>query len=334
MFSLGEHVKYFSPTSVEEAVGLLESGGARVFAGATDLIPQLRAGRPEPESLVDLKRIDRLVSLTRNDSHWTVGAATPTVRLTEDAELADIFPGLIEAAGLIGSDQIQSRCSLGGNLCNASPAADSVPAMVVNRMRAVIATGSATRPSRSRTSSPAPAGRRSGPTSSSWSSSSTARRHTAATPTCGSSRARRWTSRWSAPGPRHPRRRPGAAPARVIALGAVAPTVVRVAEAEAAVVGTCTRRRHAGGASPARRAPPRPDRRQARHDRLSAPRRRCAGLPRAEPRRPARHRTLANGPEERDEPDPRHLHRQRRRRSSSCPRPRDAARRPARRRSA
>jgi carbon-monoxide dehydrogenase medium subunit len=138
-------VKYFSPTSVEEAVGLLASGGGRVFAGATDLIPQLRAGRPEPDSLVDLKRIDRLVSLTRSDSGWTIGAATPAVRLTEDADLATAFPGLVEAAGLIGSDQIQSRCSLGGNLCNASPAADSVPAMVVNRMRAVIAGGSATR---------------------------------------------------------------------------------------------------------------------------------------------------------------------------------------------
>ncbi|MFN0090703.1 MAG: FAD binding domain-containing protein [Acidimicrobiales bacterium] len=138
-------MKYFSPTSVEEAVGLLASGEARVFAGATDLIPQLRAGRPEPDSLVDLKRIERLVSLTRHDAGWTIGAATPAVRLTEDAGLSAAFPGLVEAVGLIGSDQIQSRCSLGGNLCNASPAADSAPAMVVNRMRAVIAAGSETR---------------------------------------------------------------------------------------------------------------------------------------------------------------------------------------------
>jgi CO/xanthine dehydrogenase FAD-binding subunit len=137
-------LKYYAPTSLTEAVGLLASGGAQVFAGATDVIPQLRAGRPEPDSLVDLKRIDRLVALTRGNSGWTIGAAAPAVRLTEDAELAAAFPGLVEAAGLIGSDQIQSRCSLGGNLCNASPAADSVPAMVVNRMRAVIATASAT----------------------------------------------------------------------------------------------------------------------------------------------------------------------------------------------
>ena len=142
---MGEHLKYFAPTSLEEAVGLLASGDARAFAGATDLIPQLRAGRPEPDGLVDLKRIDRLVSVTRTGSGWTIGAATPTVRLTDDPGLAAAFPGLVEAAGLIGSDQIQSRSSLGGNLCNASPAADSVPAMVVNRMRAVIASGSGTR---------------------------------------------------------------------------------------------------------------------------------------------------------------------------------------------
>ena len=92
-------MKYLSPTSVQEAVGLLTSGGARVFAGATDQIPQLRAGRPEPDTLVDLKRIDRLVSLTRHERGWTIGAATPAVRLTEDAELAATFPGLVEQGG-------------------------------------------------------------------------------------------------------------------------------------------------------------------------------------------------------------------------------------------
>jgi CO/xanthine dehydrogenase FAD-binding subunit len=144
-YGWGEHLKYYAPTSLTEAVGLLASGDARVFAGATDIIPQLRAGRPEPDSLVDLKRIDRLVSLTRTDSGWTIGAATPTVLLTDNADLAAAFPGLVEASGLIGSDQIQSRSSLGGNLCNASPAADSVPAMIVNGMRAVIATASGSR---------------------------------------------------------------------------------------------------------------------------------------------------------------------------------------------
>jgi carbon-monoxide dehydrogenase medium subunit len=139
-------VDYFAPTSVEEAVSLLAAGGnRRVFAGATDVIPQIRSGRPEPEALIDLKKIARLTQVTRTERGWTIGAATAAARLTENPEFSAEFPGLSEAAGLIGSDQIQNRSSLGGNLCNASPAADSVPAMVVNGMRAVIASGGATR---------------------------------------------------------------------------------------------------------------------------------------------------------------------------------------------
>ena len=137
---------YVAPTTIEEAVGALASTvDSRVFAGATDLIPQIRSGRPEPGLLVDLKRIDRLTSLTEDVASWTIGAATPTSRLTEDAAFSGQFPGLSEAAGLIGSDQIQNRSSLGGNLCNASPAADSVPAMLVNDVRAIVATADGTR---------------------------------------------------------------------------------------------------------------------------------------------------------------------------------------------
>lgn len=137
---------YVAPTTVEEAVGVLGSTpDSRVFAGATDLIPQIRAGRPEPGLLVDLKRIDRLTAVTEGATSWTIGAATPTSRLTENPDFSGQFPGLSEAAGLIGSDQIQNRSSLGGNLCNASPAADSVPAMLVNGARAVVATADGTR---------------------------------------------------------------------------------------------------------------------------------------------------------------------------------------------
>ena len=124
---------------------LSSSPSAQVFAGATDVVPQIRAGRPVPDVLVDLKKIDELVSLTNDAEKWTVGAAIPTVRLTEDAAFSGEFPGLSEAAGLIGSDQIQSRSSLGGNLCNGSPAADSVPALVVNGARALIAGPKGTR---------------------------------------------------------------------------------------------------------------------------------------------------------------------------------------------
>ena len=137
---------YLAPTTVEEALqALAEHPAAKVFAGATDLIPQIRAGRPEPEVLVDLKKIDRLTAVSNTDGSWTVGAATPTALLTENEAFVKAFPGLAEAAGLIGSDQIQNRSSLGGNLCNASPAADSVPAMIINDVRAVIASPSGTR---------------------------------------------------------------------------------------------------------------------------------------------------------------------------------------------
>ncbi|MCP3910855.1 MAG: xanthine dehydrogenase family protein subunit M [Actinomycetia bacterium] len=139
-------MKYLAPSTVEEAAGLLAADpGSQVFAGATDLVPQMRAGRPAPSTLVDLKKIERLVSVSSSDSGWVIGAATPNVRLTENDALSAEMPGLVEAAGLIGSDQVQSRSSLGGNLCNASPAADSVPAMVVNGARAVIVSDSGTR---------------------------------------------------------------------------------------------------------------------------------------------------------------------------------------------
>ena len=104
--------------------------GARVFAGSTDILPQARAGRSLPEFLM---------AVGSDETTWSIGAATPAVRLTRDEALRADIPGLVEAAGLIGSDQIQTRASLGGNLCNASPAADTGPALVVNEARAVVA---------------------------------------------------------------------------------------------------------------------------------------------------------------------------------------------------
>ncbi len=133
-------MKYASPTTVAEAVDLLGAEpDARVYAGATDLIPQIRAGRPEPAVMVDLKRIERLCAIARRGSTYTVGAATPTADICAHDGLAAAFPGLVEASGLIGSDQIQSRSSWGGNLANASPAADTPPSLIVNEARAVIA---------------------------------------------------------------------------------------------------------------------------------------------------------------------------------------------------
>ncbi len=133
-------MNYVAPTSVAEVVALLAGDdGARVFAGATDLVPQMRAGRPEPSVAIDLKKIPRLTDVSLEDGTWRIGAAAPTADLTDNAALAADLPGLVYAGGLIGSDQIQNRASLGGNLCNASPAADSVPSLIVNDAQAVVA---------------------------------------------------------------------------------------------------------------------------------------------------------------------------------------------------
>ncbi|MCY4651250.1 MAG: xanthine dehydrogenase family protein subunit M [bacterium] len=132
-------MKYQAPTSIEEAVALLSSDpGARVFAGATDLIPQFQGGRPEPSMLVDLKGVPQTGVLECQNGYWRVGAAVPAARLTSHRELVSAFPGLVEGTSLIGSDQIQGRATLGGNLCNASPAADSVPPLVALGATAVI----------------------------------------------------------------------------------------------------------------------------------------------------------------------------------------------------
>ena len=142
-------MEYVLPQSVNEALSILNSHpNPAVFAGATDLIPQIRGGRPEPGLLVDLKNIPSLVDLGFSNGTWKIGAATPVARIKNNAKLAKDFPGLSEASGLIGSDQIQNRASLGGNLCTASPGADTVPSLMVNEALVLIAskTGSRTIP--------------------------------------------------------------------------------------------------------------------------------------------------------------------------------------------
>lgn len=139
-------MKYASPTTIAEAIDLLsQESDSQVFAGATDLIPQMRGGRQAPALLVDLKHIAQLMSVERSNGTWHIGAAVPTARLAGDPDFSAAFPGLAEASGLIGSDQIQNRSSWGGNLANASPAADTVPAMMVNGVRVEIVGADGTR---------------------------------------------------------------------------------------------------------------------------------------------------------------------------------------------
>ncbi len=140
-------LNYAAPSTVQEAVKLLAgaSGLAKVLSGGTDLLVQLRSGRTRPELIVDTKKIPGIIGVREEDNAFVVGAATPGALLGEHAALGQARPGVVEAANLIGSTQVQGRASLAGNLCNASPAADSVPAMIAARTTCVIAGSNGTR---------------------------------------------------------------------------------------------------------------------------------------------------------------------------------------------
>jgi CO/xanthine dehydrogenase FAD-binding subunit len=133
-------LSYAAPTSIDEAVGILAGaqGLARVMSGGTDLLVQLRSGRTKPDIIVDTKKIPGIMGIKDADGGFVIGAATSCAVLGEHAGLAAAYPGVVEASGLIGSTQVQGRCSLAGNLCNASPAADSVPAMIAARATAIV----------------------------------------------------------------------------------------------------------------------------------------------------------------------------------------------------
>ncbi|HWD59860.1 MAG TPA: xanthine dehydrogenase family protein subunit M [Stellaceae bacterium] len=134
-------VNYAAPSSVDEAVKVLAgaSGLAKVMSGGTDLLVQLRSGRMKPDLIVDTKRIPELIGIREEGDFFVIGAATPGVMLSGNEKLDHAWPGIVEGADLIGSTQIQGRASLAGNLCNASPAADSVPAVIAARATVVIA---------------------------------------------------------------------------------------------------------------------------------------------------------------------------------------------------
>jgi len=128
-------MKYEAPETVEAAVALLAGAGgeAWVLAGGTDLLVQMHAELVQPDLIVDIKRITELREIGVEASGFRIGAAVAGAELGEHAELKAEWPGVVEAAELIGSTQIQGRASMGGNLCNGSPAADSVPALIAAR---------------------------------------------------------------------------------------------------------------------------------------------------------------------------------------------------------
>jgi carbon-monoxide dehydrogenase medium subunit len=126
-------IEYVAPASLDEATKILASHGARarVLAGGTDVIIQAREGRRDVGVMVDVKGIAETMELKLGaDGSLRVGAAVPCARIYADAAIAKAFPALIDSASLIGGIQIQSRASLGGNLCNSSPAADSTPTLI------------------------------------------------------------------------------------------------------------------------------------------------------------------------------------------------------------
>ena len=134
-------MRYEAPETLEAAVALLasEPGEARVLAGGTDLLVQLKTDLIEPQLVVDIKRIGELREVRREAGGYRIGAAVTGAELKEHPELKSVWPGVVEAANLIGSTQIQGRATLGGNLCNGSPAADSVPALIAAGAMATVA---------------------------------------------------------------------------------------------------------------------------------------------------------------------------------------------------
>src|SRR5258707_3697396 len=125
-------LRYEAPTTLDAAVALLASGpvGSRVLAGGTDVIVQMETDLIEPTLLVDIKKIAELKQITQESGGFRVGAAAPGMDIVRHAAFCKAWPGIIDGVKLIGSIQVKGRASIGGNLCNGSPAADSVPAII------------------------------------------------------------------------------------------------------------------------------------------------------------------------------------------------------------
>jgi xanthine dehydrogenase FAD-binding subunit len=143
-----KEIDYAAPKTVAEAVALFAERGdrARALAGGTDVIVQVRENRRDLDLLVDLKKIPEVNDLSYDPTRGLrLGAAVPCYRIYEHADVPRLYPGLTDAALLIGGIQIQSRASVGGNLCNASPAADSIPALIAHEAVAIVAGREGTR---------------------------------------------------------------------------------------------------------------------------------------------------------------------------------------------
>ena len=138
---------YVAPNTVEEAVAVLNEHGdrARPLAGGTDLLVKARANVWELDAVVDVKNIPELMNLTVGKNGLSIGAGVPCYQVYENTEVADEYPAIIDGTSIIGGIQIQSRAGLGGNLCNAAPSGDGIPALIAHSAVARIAGPSGTR---------------------------------------------------------------------------------------------------------------------------------------------------------------------------------------------
>jgi CO/xanthine dehydrogenase FAD-binding subunit len=125
-------LRYEAPETLQAAVALLagESGPTRILAGGTDVIVQMETDLIEPALLVDIKKIPEVREIKAEGGGFRVGAAATGMEIMGHAGLCKAWPGVLDGVKLIGSIQVRGRASMGGNLCNGSPAADSVPALI------------------------------------------------------------------------------------------------------------------------------------------------------------------------------------------------------------
>ena len=133
-------VVYEAPDSIDGAISLLANADipAKILAGGTDLIIQTNRSTEESRLLVDVKKIAGMLDANLSADGLDLGPSMSCAEFTSRDDIQKVFPGLVEAAYLIGSTQVQGRASIGGNLCNSSPAADTIPALLVNGAQCVI----------------------------------------------------------------------------------------------------------------------------------------------------------------------------------------------------
>ena len=137
-----QEFEYVAPTTLEDAIRLMAEKGprAKALAGGTDILVQLRGGRYQIDRLVDVKKIPELNELSCSQADGlTLGAAVPCHQIYEDQTIQKLYPGIVDSAFLIGGIQIQGRATVGGNLCNAAPSGDTIPALIVQGATCIVA---------------------------------------------------------------------------------------------------------------------------------------------------------------------------------------------------